>query len=131
MALSRWHAVMVAFAGLLGAAGVSLAAMAAHVDDSVALRAAAELAMVHAAAGLGLIAVAQRARWAILWAGLAAALLLGAGLFTASVSMGVLIDFRPLPMLAPIGGSLTILAWLAVAGVGVLEAFSGESRPGG
>lgn len=121
--------MLVALAGLLGAAGVSLAAMAAHVEDSVALRAAAELAMVHAVAGIAVASFAGRqgVAFPLFWTIAGYGLVLGAGLFTAAVSGGVLADFRPLPMAAPVGGSLTIIAWLGVVVAAALEGF-GKGR---
>ena len=107
--------LLIVLAGLLGASGVSMAALAAHVSDSTALRAAAEMAMVHAAAGIGLTAFSMHTSRAGTWTFVAGALLVGAALFSGTVALGVLADFRPLPVLAPIGGVLTILSWIAVA----------------
>jgi uncharacterized membrane protein YgdD (TMEM256/DUF423 family) len=118
---------LIAVAGLLGGAGVALAATAAHVNGADALRAAAELAMVHAAAAIGLTAVAGQSRRPWLWNAIAGVMLLGAVLFVASVSLGVLADLRPLPMLAPLGGSLTILTWLAVGVAGLMEWMSSRA----
>ncbi len=124
MQASLTGAIQIVVAGLLGAAGVSFAALAAHVDDSAALRAAAELAMVHAAAAIALIVLARASHRPTLWLWVSAAMLLGAILFSGTVALGVLADFRPLPALAPIGGSLTILSWIAVVGAGLAEALS-------
>lgn len=114
--------ILVALSGLLGAAGVALAASAAHVEDSTALRAAAELAMVHAVAGIAVSLVAGRSglRFPTLWAIAAYGLVLGAGVFTAAVAGGVLADIR-VPMVAPVGGSLTIMSWLGVVVAAVAE----------
>lgn len=122
MPIDRFTSLLIAFAGILGAAGVSLAAAAAHVASGDAVRAAAEIAMVHAAAVIALTAYAHHANGPAKWRWIAAAMLLGASLFSATVGLGALADFRPLPMLAPIGGSLTILSWLAVAIAGIAEA---------
>ncbi|MCH9807934.1 MAG: DUF423 domain-containing protein [Alphaproteobacteria bacterium] len=116
--------VLIAIAGVLGAAGVSLAAIAAHVADSTAIRAAAELAMVHAAAAIGLIAFAHHSARSTAWRLVAAAMLLGAILFTGAVALGTLAGFRPIPALAPIGGSLTILSWLALTIVAIWDGVS-------
>ena len=112
---------LIAIAGLLGAGGVGLAAIAAHVADQAAIRAAAELAMVHAAASIGLLAYTSQATRPVLWQSVTAAMLLGAVLFTGTVALGTLADFRPIPALAPIGGSLTILSWLGVTIAAILE----------
>lgn len=124
MNVRRVQGLLIAVAGLLGAAGVSLAAVAAHVSDSTALRAAAEIAMVHAAAVIAIVAIANHAVRPAFWRYIAAAMLLGAALFTVTVSLGVLTDFRTIAALAPIGGSLAILAWIAVAAAGLCEAAS-------
>lgn len=115
------NASLMAVAGLLGALGVSLAAAAAHVTGGEAVRAAAEIAMVHAAAVVGLSAFAPHASRPRLWGCAALAMLVGAALFSGTVSLGELAGTRPLPILAPIGGSLTILAWIAIAFLGALE----------
>ncbi|MDX2288645.1 MAG: DUF423 domain-containing protein [Hyphomicrobiaceae bacterium] len=106
--------LLVALAGLLGASGVGLAAAAAHVTGGEAVRAAAEIAMVHAAAVVALVAFAGQTVRPALWRAVAAIMLLGAVMFTAAVASGSLLNFKPIPALAPIGGSLTIASWLAV-----------------
>lgn len=119
--MSNASAPLIAVAGLLGAAGVALAATAAHVDGSEALRAAAELAMVHAVAGLAIIAISLHARRQWLWRTIVGIMLIGAILFVGTVGLGVLAEFRPLPLLAPVGGSLTILAWVGLSIAGLIE----------
>jgi uncharacterized membrane protein YgdD (TMEM256/DUF423 family) len=113
--------LLIAIAGLLGAAGVSLAAIAAHVADSTAIRAAAELAMVHAAAVVGLVAISHHRPKSSAWLAVAGAMLTGAVMFTSSVALATLADFRPIPALAPIGGTLTIISWVAVTIVAIWE----------
>ncbi|MCX7900528.1 MAG: DUF423 domain-containing protein, partial [Methylocystis sp.] len=51
--------VVALIAALQGAAGVSLAAAAAHVDANPLLASASQFLMIHAAAGLGLAALAR------------------------------------------------------------------------
>lgn len=113
--------VLLAVAGCLGAAGVLLAAAAAHVGGGEALRAAAELALVNAAVAIALVALSQQSQRPGLWRIVTGILLTGSVLFSATVALGVLADFRPLPMLAPIGGTLSALAWLAISGAAVWE----------
>ncbi len=124
--MSKAAAALITIAGLLGGAGTTLAAVAAHVGGTETLRAAAELAMVHAAATIGLVAVSRQAYRPWLWNAIIAAMLLGAALFVGTVSLGVLADLRPMPMLAPLGGSLMIFMWLTVAVVGLMEWKSGS-----
>ncbi|MEQ8825586.1 MAG: DUF423 domain-containing protein [Filomicrobium sp.] len=119
--MSTFALALIIVAGLLGAGGVSLAAIAAHVADSTALRAAAEIAVVHAAATIGLLVLGRHSQTPASWTIPAAVMVLGATLFSATVALGVLADFRPVPALAPIGGTLTILSWLAVSVAGLRE----------
>ncbi len=106
--LQRLLAVL---AALMGASGVALAAAAAHLDGGEFARTASLFLILHAAA---LIAVsAHRAGpWPPL-AGLALAA--GAILFSADLSARAFLGARLFPYAAPIGGSLMILAWLALA----------------
>lgn len=121
--------IFVALAAILGGGGVTLAALAAHVEDSVAIRAAAELAMVHAVAVIALVAFARHnVRYSVVWSVVTAAMLIGASLFTSAVALAALADLRPIPGAAPIGGSLTILSWLGVFVAALLE-WMGESGP--
>ena len=106
---------VLAWAGLAGAAGVGLAAAAAHKVSSPPLQSAAEMLMIHAAAALALVAVGLGAHCRCYWLGCAALMLTGATLFSGEIALHVLADMRPLPVLAPIGGTLMILSWLAVA----------------
>ncbi len=108
--------IIAALAGLQGAAGVSLAAAAAHVDANPLLTAASQFLMIHAAAGLGLSALAAGTpplrRFLI---GAALALQAGVTLFSADLAARVYLGGKLFPYAAPTGGSLTILAWLALA----------------
>ncbi len=56
--LRREHALILLIAALQGAAGVTLAAVAAHLDASANLATASQFLMVHACAGLALAALA-------------------------------------------------------------------------
>lgn len=113
--------LLVAGAGLAGACGVVLAAVAAHKVESPGLVAAANMLMVHAAALLGIGAVAQRAPRPRLWLAVGFLMLGAAGLFAASVSYHALVGEHVIAGAAPVGGSLTIVSWLALALVAVME----------
>ena len=125
--MARPSRFLVAFAGILGAAGVSDAAIAAHVAGGATLERAAEILMVHGAALLGLAALVARSgeRWTL--AAVAAALGFGAGLFGADVTLLTLQGHRLFPYAAPIGGSTMISAWLIVG----LLALAGHTDPRG
>lgn len=114
--------ILMTVAALQGAAGVSLAAAAAHVDANPLLGTASQFLMIHAAAGLALAARADHpARAGRLFA--AAALLLQAGvtLFSGDLAARVYLGGKLFAYAAPIGGSMTIIAWLMLAGCGALE----------
>ncbi len=103
-------------AALQGAAGVSLAAAAAHVDANPLLATASQFLMIHAAAGLALSALASGAPPARrLLAGAALALQAGVTLFSADLAARVYLGAKLFPFAAPLGGGTTILAWAALA----------------
>ena len=119
-----------ALAALLGAMGVSLAAAEAHLAQASALHSAALLALVTAPACLALVTAGYAGLLApIVARGLAFLLWLGSFLFGLSLSTRILGPLLPqdhslksltvliaqIPMLAPFGGSLMILAWILCA----------------
>jgi uncharacterized membrane protein YgdD (TMEM256/DUF423 family) len=98
----------------MGAAGVALAAVAAHRVESPALVTAANILMIHAAAGVGIAAIAAQARSK--WLAAAGALMLAAvALFAGDVTYHTLTATHIFPYAAPAGGSLAILSWIGVA----------------
>ena len=103
-------------AGLMGAAGVALAAVAAHRLPTPALASAAHMLMVHAVAVLAVSAWAVRSVHAAGWWRVAArVMLLGVALFAGDVALRAFEAGQLFAKAAPIGGSLTILSWLLVA----------------
>jgi uncharacterized membrane protein YgdD (TMEM256/DUF423 family) len=128
--MTRSTAVLAALASLMGAAGVALAAAAAHGGGEGGLaRIAAQFLILHAAALLGLAALAPHVLRADLRLtllacsfGLAgAAVLFGADLAARSLAGG-----RLFPMAAPIGGTGLIVFWLALAATFV---YAAATRP--
>lgn len=111
------------FAGLIGAAGVVLAAASAHVAPSPLLTTASDFLLIHAVAVLALAALAfvvpRRGGWFLCGAAL---FLLGSLLFCGDLSFRALLAVRLFPMAAPIGGTALILGWafVAVAAVAAL-----------
>ena len=105
----------------MGAAGVALAAAAAHREgDSGLARTAAQFLILHAAALLGLAALLSQ----FVGNGLGRALLvcsIGLGcatiLFSGDLAARALAGGRLFPMAAPIGGTGMILFWLGLAAV--------------
>jgi uncharacterized membrane protein YgdD (TMEM256/DUF423 family) len=107
---------LLVLASLMGAAGVVLAAAAAHAAPGAGLDSAAYLLLFHAVAVLGAAALVQQG---LLWppAGLIAmaGYALGAALFAGDVSMRAFAGHRLFPMAAPTGGTILIVSWLVLA----------------
>ena len=97
---------------LFAAVGVALSAYAAHValgEGRAALQMAALFAFGH---GIALAALAPRAVRTLAWLALAA---MGLGVLLFSGSLGAAHFLGAPTTLAPVGGSLMILAWLVYA----------------
>ncbi|MGJ4998553.1 DUF423 domain-containing protein [Bradyrhizobium sp. HKCCYLS3077] len=108
--------ILIALAGLMGAAGVALAAKAAHDPDASRLATASTILLFHACALLGTVALAERGivQRRI---GMVAALglVLGAALFSGDLMMRQFAGDRLFPFAAPTGGMLLIGGWLVLA----------------
>ena len=111
--MPRSALVLAALAALMGAAGVALAALAHHNNGDELARLASEFLILHAAALMGVSAHAARAPRALVFAGVALAL--GTLLFAGDMTLRAFAGDRLFPMAAPIGGSLMIVSWLALA----------------
>ena len=108
--------ILAAFAGLMGAAGVALAAMAAHLPDAARLGSASSMLLFHAGAVLGALALTG-CRVLHDRIGLAAscAMVIGALLFAGDLTLRQFAGYSLFPMAAPTGGTLLIASWLVVA----------------
>ena len=112
-----------AIAALSISLAIALGAVGAHAigDDPTARELWRTASFWHTANSLGLLALA--AFWPRLGPrlGLAGVLAIGLGTlgFCGSIYIQALQGSAPVPMLAPIGGSLQILGWLIVAGAAV------------
>lgn len=113
VSVSRAALGLASIAALMGAAGVAVAALAAHVGGGEFGHLASEFLMIHAAALIGVAAHAPRAPRALLVAGYALAA--GALLFSGDLTSLAFSGARLFPFAAPTGGSLMILSWLALA----------------
>jgi uncharacterized membrane protein YgdD (TMEM256/DUF423 family) len=113
---ARPYRVLIGLAGLMGAAGVVLAAMTAHQADASRLGAASSMLLFHAPAVIGTILLIDR-RFAHRKIGLLAAcsFVAGAALFGGDLTLRQFAGHSLFPMAAPTGGTLLILAWLALA----------------
>lgn len=102
--------LLVFAAGLCGAVGVALSAVAAH-GGSPNTATAATFLVVHAPVLLvvGLTIFNGIIRWS------AAVLFLGVALFTGDLAARDFLDDRLFAMAAPVGGGLMILGWIGIA----------------
>ena len=107
--------VLILLAGLMGAAGVVLAAAAAHGERAIRLDAAGYL-LLHACAVVAGVAVLDHGlvSWPL---GIAAlgAFVLGSALFAGDLSLRAFAGHRLFAMAAPSGGALLIAGWLLLA----------------
>lgn len=106
----------VVLAGLMGAAGVVLAAAAAHQPDAARLGSASSMLLFHASAVIGAAlltghGIAQR------HLGLTATFgfIIGSALFAGDLAMRQYAGHGLFTMAAPTGGTLLILSWLVLA----------------
>jgi uncharacterized membrane protein YgdD (TMEM256/DUF423 family) len=115
--------ILIALAALMGAAGVILAAAAAHAAPGTGLDSAAYMLLFHAVAVLGGAALLQQGQlWRLPALIALAGWVLGGVLFSADVALRAFAGHRLFPMAAPTGGTILILAWLvlAVAAIGAV-----------
>jgi uncharacterized membrane protein YgdD (TMEM256/DUF423 family) len=100
---------------LFGGAGVGLLAAGAHVGGPP-VASAGQMLILHALAAMAATLARKAGFLREGPARLGVALLLGgAALFALAVAAPALTGWRPFPNAAPIGGSATILGWLALA----------------
>jgi uncharacterized membrane protein YgdD (TMEM256/DUF423 family) len=104
---------LLVLAGLMGAAGIVLAAASAHGTPGAGLDSAGYLLLFHAAALLGGVAllhqgVLSRPLGLIALAGF----VVGAVLFAGDVASRAYLGSRLFPMAAPTGGMILIAGWL-------------------
>jgi uncharacterized membrane protein YgdD (TMEM256/DUF423 family) len=106
---SRWTVVL---SGLIGAAGVALAAAASHAGGEALLRPASSICLAHAPALLALALGGNRLRF-----GSPVALVMAAGtvLFSGDLVARHFLGSGVFPMAAPTGGLALIGSWLALA----------------
>ncbi len=100
----------IAIAGIFGALGVALSAMAAHDGSNPNIGTAAQFLLFHAPAFFALAVLSANrvsgfAGW-ILFAGVA--------IFAGDLLARAYLDTRLFPMAAPLGGVTMIVGWLAV-----------------
>jgi uncharacterized membrane protein YgdD (TMEM256/DUF423 family) len=108
--------ILVILAGIMGADGVILAALAAHQAHSPELASASSMLLFHAAAVLAAALLIERGiiHFRI---GLAAGFgfVVAAFLFAGDLSLRQFAGHRLFPFAAPTGGTLLIASWLVLA----------------
>ncbi|WP_439652194.1 DUF423 domain-containing protein [Neorhizobium galegae] len=110
--LGNFRPLILFVSGLMGAAGVALAAAASHGGDTVFLGSASTMCLAHAPVLLGLYLGYRYFRTATL-----AALVLGLGsiIFAGDLVSRHYLGDRLFPLAAPVGGTGMMLGWLIVA----------------
>ncbi|HLH93793.1 MAG TPA: DUF423 domain-containing protein [Xanthobacteraceae bacterium] len=112
--------VLIALAALMGASGVILAAISAHLAPGAGLDSAAYMLLFHAVAVLSSAAVSRQRLVLRQLAGAAlTAWVLGAALFAGDIATRALAGHRLFPLAAPTGGTLLVLGWIALAAAAV------------
>ena len=108
--------LLLVIAALMGAAGITLAAAAAHAVQGAGLDAAASMLLFHAAAALGAAALGQQGllRRPLGLAGIAA-WVIGAVLFSGDIALHAFAGHRLFPMAGPAGGIMLIIGWFVLA----------------
>ena len=113
---SRLLRILIILAGIMGADGVILAALSAHLPDAARLGSASSMLLFHATAVLGTVALAERG---VIQLGIgllaASGFVVAAALFATDLTLRQFADHSLFPMAAPTGGTLLILSWLALA----------------
>lgn len=127
--MAKWAYLLGGFAALSGAAGVTQAAVAAHLVPDPLLGTSTEFLLFNASAVIAIVAMSladSQPRASLLVA--ASTLLGGCLLFCGELTAHALLGRKILPLAAPVGGALMIVGWL----IGVLAVFArlfeGERR---
>jgi uncharacterized membrane protein YgdD (TMEM256/DUF423 family) len=122
MTVLGWRRLWQAAAGILGAAGVGLAAAAAHLSASPNLELAARFLLIDA---LALLGIAAATRGHEKWLRVSGVLfVVGSLCFSGGLCLIAVIGEHAGP-LVPIGGTALILGWLALA----VSAFADRAPP--
>ncbi len=118
--------ILVALAGVMGAAGIMLTAAGAHSKPGVGLDSAGYLLVLHA---LAVIAGVLAARQGLILRplGLVAVwgFVVGAALFAADVTLRAYVGTRLFPFAAPTGGMIMILSWIVLIPAALMASRAG------
>lgn len=113
--MSRAAISLIAVAGLYGGLGVATAAAAAHLAGDTRLETASMFLMLHAAALLGMAGAAKASGLGRFVLVPAWGVAIGAFLFCGDLIVRVTYGASPLPIAAPVGGTILIVSWLALS----------------
>ena len=112
----RLFRILVILAGIMGADGVILAALAAHQADATRLAPASSMLLFHATAVLATVALTERGIVAAKGGILAAfGFVVASALFAGDLTLRHFAGHALFPMAAPTGGTLLIVSWLVLA----------------
>jgi len=117
--------ILIALAGLMGAAGIVLTAAGAHGKPGAGLDSAGYLLVIHAVAVMaGVAAARQGLVLRPLGVAVVCGFVFGAALFAADVAARAYLGHRLFPFAAPAGGMIMIVSWLGLiaAALGALRA---------
>ncbi len=114
--MNRFASALLAIAGLMGAAGVGLAAWSAHRGGGDLAMSAALFLILHA----GVVAALALAAEGVLLVA-AAALGLGTILFSGELAIHAVVGAQPWPTAAPVGGMAMIGGWLWLGAIGLIR----------
>jgi uncharacterized membrane protein YgdD (TMEM256/DUF423 family) len=116
MSRSGLFRALVVLAGLMGAAGVALAAAASHLPDAARLGSASTILLLHATAVLATVLLTEH-RIVHPAAGMVTAFsfIIATALFAGDLTLRQFLGHGLFPMAAPSGGSLLIISWLTLA----------------
>lgn len=108
--------IVLVASGLMGAAGIVMAAAGAHATPAVGLGNAADMLLFHAVAIFAAVSLLDHGR---LWPPAAMVAVVGwiAGclLFSGDIALRSFVGSRLFPMAAPAGGVMLIASWIAIS----------------
>jgi uncharacterized membrane protein YgdD (TMEM256/DUF423 family) len=108
--------ILMALAGLMGAAGVVLAAVGAHSRPGMGLESASQMLLFHAPAAIAACAaIGQGLLSRPLGLAAVIGLIAGTVLFSGDLALRAYAGTRLFPMAAPTGGTILIGAWVLIA----------------
>jgi uncharacterized membrane protein YgdD (TMEM256/DUF423 family) len=126
MTIAMIPTILIALAGLMGAAGVMLLAAGAHAAPGAGLDSAGQVLLFHAAVVIAAVAaLAQGLLWRPLALAATLGLVVGAALFSGDIALRALAGHRLFPLAAPSGGMILIASWFALAAAAIVALVRG------